>query len=169
MRPGSSDRPAGTNPTTATTGWGVTVSEIRSMTPGAEVEDPDAGGVDPLHHLGHRGVGPPLGGHVDRFDRGPRLQRHRQQLGALHHQRVLRLAQAALAQELPDPADPMMGEGESGLAQEPASALAGAAASASVATRTREANASGSVTARSASTLRSTSTSARWRPAMKRL
>ena len=30
----SSSRRAGTNPTTATTGWGVTVSEIRSMTPG---------------------------------------------------------------------------------------------------------------------------------------
>ena len=31
----NSARAAGTNPTTATTGWGLTVSAMRSMTPGA--------------------------------------------------------------------------------------------------------------------------------------
>ena len=119
--------------------------------------------------VGHGGVRPALGRHEDRLDRCPGLERHRQQLGALHHQGALGVAQAPLAEELPDPADPMMGEGQTVLAQEPASALAGASASASLATCTSEANASGSVTARSASTLRSTSTSARCSPAMNRL
>jgi len=98
-----------------------------------------------------------------------RLEGDRQQFRALYHQGALGASQTALPQQLPDPPNPMVGRGESGLVQGLASALVRASVSASLATCTNEANASGSVTARSARTLRSTSTSARCSPAMSRL
>ena len=134
-----------------------------------QVEHPDTGGEHPVDNRCHRGTGTPLRCHIDRLDGKAGGQSHRQQLRTFHHQGPLRGAQAPLPEELPDPTDPQMVVGECALAQEAASALEPAPASASLATCTRAANASGSVTARSASTLRSTSTSAWWRPAINRL
>src|SRR5664279_2437421 len=143
----TSSRTAGTKPTTARSGCGVTVSAIRSMTPGAR-SNTRAPRVNTRSTTSATAA-------LDR----PSGARYTDSTGA----------PAALAQELADPSDPLVGEGEPVLGQEPASALEWAPASASLATVTSDAKASGSVTARSASTLRSTSTSARWRPAMNRL
>ncbi len=137
--------------------------------PGQQIEDPDPRVEGPVDHGGHSLIGPALGGHVDRLDHRSGIQGHRQQFRSLDDQGALRAPKAPLAEELSESADPLVGVGQSDLTQDPVSAPAGAAASASLATWTREAKASGSVTARSASTLRSTSTSARWRPAINRL
>ena len=141
----------------------------RSITPGARSKTrPPAASARRVTST-TAGASAALGGDVDGLDRCAGVERHRQQLRPLDHHDPLGGPQAPLAEELAEPPHPLVGEGQTRVGQEPASAVAGAWPARSLATCTSDANASGSVTARSASTLRSTSTSARCRPAMNRL
>ena len=109
----------------------------------------------------------PSGDDVDRLDGRAGVEGAADELGALGDEGALGPAGRTLLQQPAQPADPPVREGQP-LGQEATSAD-GASASASCAVCTSAPNAAGSLTARSARTLRSTSTPARWSPLMRRL
>ncbi len=101
---------------------------------------------------------------VDRFDLPASLEGSAKQFRALKREDLLLPTGPPRGEDLPKSLNLGVPRAER-LAQE----AAASDPSASLATDTSAVNACGSLTARSAKTLRSTSTPAAWRPAMKRL
>ena len=160
-------------PTTASTGWGVTVSATRSSTPGARSKTRAPRRRASSTTADTSGCEPARSSTNTASTGAPASSALREQLDPFDDEGPFRAAHTAPRQQPPQALDPLVPEGErSGQERSPASAATGVgapSAKADVATATRREKASGSVTARSASTLRSTSTSA-WRsPAMSRL
>lgn len=129
--------------------------------PGCQVEDPGTGAVGSLDRASSRRAVTTSRCDIDRLDDGTGVERRREQFCPFDDQGALGAPQVALAQQLPDVSDPLVGVGQPVVGQDLASVLGGPPTSASLATCTSAVNASGSLTARSARTFRSTATSAR--------
>ena len=161
---------SGRTETTASRGWGVTVEATRSITPGARSKTRPPPARTRSVTVDARPARRPLGGDVDGLDVGAGGQRHRQQFRPLDHHDLLGGPQAPpLRRSWRSLRTRWWVKARPDWVRNRPRRSQAAVARASLATCTSEANASGAVTARSARTLRSTSTSARCRPAMKRL
>ena len=163
--------------TTASTGWGVTVSATRSSTPGPRSKTrapaPWRARARPTTSGSRHGAGAST---KTASTAAPASSAPARSLTPSTTNAPSDRRDAAPPQQPPQALDPLVPEGERrgqervpGLAPPPGRRGSAVRPGRDVATPTRRAKASGSVTARSARTLRSTSTSASRSPAMSRL